>query len=530
MALRRYADSQTSSGLEGDLSNGAIPGGPVPTSYASVSGASKRDSREPARILVVDDEPVILDILRDILEFEGHSVEAVGDGLTALGRLAEQSFDVLLTDMKMPKLDGLELIRRARSDGVGEKLKIVLMTGFGTVETAVEAMKRGAFDYILKPFKPEDVVRLIDRALTELSLELENIALKETIGFYELSETLGSSLVLGEQLGVIGKLVQQNLGADAVALHTLSDDGRRRFVPRYVSDERANAVDAGRVFERLGTDAKVLAHGAEVEPFAVDGALPAGLMAVPLRARGEVFGVLAAVLERSGRRFTEGQRKGLQVFGQRAASAIEQDRMYQDLRDSFATTIEALARALEAKDPYTSGHSDRVAIYGRLIGESLGLTTSEQARIYHGGLLHDIGKIGINLSVLNKAQKLTVAEYEMFKSHTILGRRIVEPVAAFRPLIPFVFSHHEAWNGRGYPDGLAGEAIPFEGRLLAVADSYDAMTSNRPYRKALPHDIAVAELRRCSGSQFDSQMVDAFLRVIDDHRSSQSGQGCPVPE
>src|SRR5262249_28126918 len=154
----------------------------------------------------------------------------------------------------------------------------------------------------------------------------------------------------------------------------------------------------------------------------------------------------------------------------RAASAIENARMHQDLRNTFTETIEGLARALEAKDPYTAGHSDRVAVYARLIARTLQLPTSEIERAYHGGLMHDIGKIGINVSVLNKPQKLTEAEYEMFKSHTTKGKRIVEPIKFLNHLIPFIYSHHEAWNGRGYPDGLAGLDIPFEGRLMAVAD------------------------------------------------------------
>lgn len=484
----------------------------------------------PARILVVDDEPVILDILRDVLEYEGFSVSTVGDGELALQHLRAEAFDILLTDLKMPRLDGLQLIKQISTEGMGERFKTVIMTGFGTVETAVEAMKNGAFDYILKPFKPEDVVRLIRRALAELELQRENMALRETLGFYELSQALSSSMGLEEQLALIADMVRNNLGADGVSVQTLDPDDPTRFVQRLRSGRKV-AFQASKVLGELEESGRLVAHGAEVRDWVGEDPIPpSGFVGAPLKVRGHPLGFIVAYSHEAGKRFTEGQRKGLSVLGARAASAIEQDRMVRNLRDSVTATIESLARALEAKDLYTAGHSDRVAVYGRLIARAVGLDESEQERTYHGGLLHDIGKIGINLAVLNKAQKLTQDEYEMFKSHTVLGKRIIEPVKFLRPLIPFVYAHHEAWNGKGYPEGLEGEAIPREGRLLAVADSYDAMTSNRPYRKALPHDIAVAELRRCAGKQFDKTYVDAFLDAIDAFRDEERRAGKPVPE
>lgn len=483
-----------------------------------------------ARILVVDDEPVILDILRDVLEYEGFLVTTVGDGELAFERLRSEAYDLLLTDLKMPRVDGLELIRRLSEAGLVDQFKTVIMTGFGTVETAVAAMKNGAFDYILKPFKPEDVVRLIRRALAELDLQRENMALRETLGFYELSEALSSSMELDQQLGMIAELVRNNLGADGVAVHAANPDVPGETVVRFATGPDIG-INAPRIFEELKAEGRLVAHGDEVARWVAEAGLnPTGLVGSPLKVRGEPMGFIAAFSHEAGRRFTEGQRKGLNVFGARAASAIEHDRMFRSIAEGVTATIESLARALEAKDPYTAGHSDRVATYGRLIAAAVGLSESEQKRCFHGGLLHDIGKIGINLNVLNKAQKLTEEEYEMFKSHTVLGKRIIEPVKFLRPLIPYVYAHHEAWNGRGYPEGLAGEDIPFEGRLLAVADSYDAMTSNRPYRKALPHDIAVAELRRCAGKQFDRTYVDAFLAAIEKWRENEKAAGNAVPE
>ena len=204
--------------------------------------------------------------------------------------------------------------------------------------------------------------------------------------------------------------------------------------------------------------------------------------------------------------------------------------MHQNLQDTFTQTIEGFARALEAKDPYTHGHSDRVSMYARLIAAAMKLPPTDVQRVAHGGLMHDIGKIGIRSQDLNKPQKLTPEEYTMFKSHPVQGKRIIEPIAFLAHLVPCVYYHHEAWDGSGYPDGLSEVSIPRDGRILAVADSYDAMTSNRPYRKALPHEIALAEFKRCAGRQFDADVVAAFLSSVDRFRRERRDQGLPIPD
>ncbi|MEM6730889.1 MAG: response regulator, partial [Myxococcota bacterium] len=309
-----------------------------------MSAASKS-----ARILVVDDEPVILDILRDVLEYEGFDVTTVGDGGLALERIQAEAFDLLLTDLKMPRIDGLELIRQIAELGIGERFKTVIMTGFGTVETAVDAMKNGAFDYILKPFKPEDVVRLIRRALAELDLQRENMALRETLGFYELSQALSSSMGLEEQLGLIADMVRNNLGASGVSVQTLDPDEPGAFINRLSAGDELG-IESARVLGELEEHGRLLAHGEDVAQWiSGDGVSPAGFVGAPLKVKGLPLGFIVAHTIEAGKRFTEGQRKGLSVLGARAATAIEQDRMSKRLQGSVTATIESLARALEAK-------------------------------------------------------------------------------------------------------------------------------------------------------------------------------------
>lgn len=180
-------------------------------------------------------------------------------------------------------------------------------------------------------------------------------------------------------------------------------------------------------------------------------------------------------------------------------------------------TVRALAEAVDAKDPYTRGHSDRVAIYAARIATELGGDPAFVEQIHLTGLLHDIGKIGIPDVILRKPAKLTRAEYAQIKRHPEIGARILEPVDFLREVAPGVRHHHEWYDGseRGYPDRLCGGGIPYSSRIILVADSVEAMTSDRPYRRGVPLDAAAEELARCRGSQFDPEVTDAFLAMVE---------------
>lgn len=313
-------------------------------------------SEERPRVLVVDDEAVICEVLRDFLTFEGFDVSVAGSGEQAIELLRRDPFyDLVLTDLKMPGMGGLDLMRRIALEHAD--LVTVIMTGFGTVESAIEAMKHGAFDYILKPFKPEDVVRVLRRGLEKLRLTRENVALKETIGSYELSEALSSAMPLDDQLKFIVDLVGQNFDADGVAIIVEDPQHPGTYISRIVGGKTQVAIRSSAILERLiGGDA-VIAHGDEVGHWLNDPAsaerVVHSFMAAPLKIRGATFGLVGALSTRREHRFTEGQRKGLSIFGGRAANAIETARIYKNLQQTFTQTIESFARALEAKDTYT---------------------------------------------------------------------------------------------------------------------------------------------------------------------------------
>jgi putative nucleotidyltransferase with HDIG domain len=195
--------------------------------------------------------------------------------------------------------------------------------------------------------------------------------------------------------------------------------------------------------------------------------------------------------------------------------ALANARMIEEVNDFSLGTLEALARAVDAKSPWTAGHSERVTQLALAIGSAHGLDPFELSKLFRGAMLHDIGKLGISQVLLDKKGRLDRDEFNVVRSHTLIGERILEPVAAFAEIMPVVTQHHERWDGSGYPNGLVGSAIDIKARILAVADVYDAMTNPRPYRDSVdPHEV-VEMIRSQAGTQFDPEVVAAFLQVIE---------------
>src|SRR4051812_2108774 len=509
------------------------------------------------RILVVDDERVIREILSDFLSVEGYVVRTVQDGLEALRELQRRSYNLVISDLKMPNMTGLELIERITALQI--PVLTVIMTGFGTVETAIEAMKQGAYDYILKPFKVEEVVHIVQRGLDRQRLQHENIRLKDALSIYKISEAIATSLSVEKVLDLVLDATLDAVDADVVSLlledHLREEAGTgppghfvehaRKVSPRLGDGEPVPSLNFDEVLPLLSDDKPLLVHGARAHRFlsAPPQKRLVSFCSIPLKLKGRIIGMLNAYSYTKGAKFSEGQRKMLYVLGSRAAVSIENARLYESLVDTnkdltianisleenFKQTIIGFAHALEESDRYTRGHSERVANYARLIAIGMRLPEPEIENVVKSGLLHDVGKIGIRNDRLNKPGKLTPEELAMFRSHPAKGKRILEPIPFMRDIIPGCYCHHEAWDGSGYPRGLQSHNIPVCGRIVAVADAYDAMTSDRAYRKALPHEIACGELERCVGTQFDAEVVQVFLHRIEEYRKLENAAGRAVP-
>jgi response regulator RpfG family c-di-GMP phosphodiesterase len=491
---------------------------------------------ERPRVLIVDDEKFIRDILADFLGMEGYIVRTAEDGTAAMTELTKAHYDLIISDLKMPRMGGIELL-----DAIGTAAPnalTVIMTGFGTVETAIDAMKRGAYDYILKPFKVEEVIRVVQRGLEKQRLAAENLRLREAVSLYKVSEAIAASLSLEEVLSTISDAALHEIRADLVS--TWLEDGEGGFFERQRLDQGPEAghkvheygVLSPRAFiEHYSTNNALLEQGQGASRFFASPPVEpvASLVSVPLRMKTRLLGWICAVSFTRHKRFNEGQRKLLSIVGSRAAAAIENARLYEDLRATFQQTIEGLARAIDKMDRYTAGHSERVATYATYLAMRLGLPLDVVEIVRQSALMHDIGKLGCVMN-LNKPGKLTQDEYEVFKRHPVYGRDILDPIKFLHPLIPGVHLHHERWDGRGYPLGLRGNDVPLIARIIAVADTYDAMTSDRAYRRALPHEVAVGEIERCSGSQFDPEVSHSFTAGLDEFREGEVAKGQKIPD
>ena len=239
------------------------------------------------------------------------------------------------------------------------------------------------------------------------------------------------------------------------------------------------------------------------------------VLCVPLKLRDQPIGVLS-VLRETTRPFTEDDEALLGSIGAQVAVAIENYRLNLNVERTYVETIMALALAVEAKDPYSAGHSKRVGFYATKIGERMGLDADTLRMLQDAGVLHDIGKIGIKDDILLKPTPLTPEERKIMQQHSVIGEAIVKPVHSLSPVVPLVRHHHERYDGSGYPGGLKGDGIPLGARILSVADTYDAMITDRPYRARLSLETARAELKKCAGTMFDPQVVHAFLQFLDD--------------
>jgi HD-GYP domain-containing protein (c-di-GMP phosphodiesterase class II) len=237
------------------------------------------------------------------------------------------------------------------------------------------------------------------------------------------------------------------------------------------------------------------------------------IICVPVKVKEKVIGALEAINKRKREDFDQEDLSLFISLADQVAIALDNARLYQELEEMFFQTAESLADAIEKRDPYTGGHTKRVTLFSLATAKYLKLNPSERKWLKIASVLHDIGKIGIEDQILRKPELLNPEEFSAIKRHSDMGAEIIEHIRQLKDIIPGVKYHHEQINGKGYPEGLKGESIPILAKIVAVADTYDAMTTDRPYRKAMERETAIQELKRCAGVQFDSEVVKAFVQA-----------------
>lgn len=495
----------------------------VSPSQPSISAGTEDGRSSPQavpRLLVVDDEEYICEVIREMLSSEGYHIQTMTNPQRALDFVKHQQVDLVLTDLIMGKTSGVDVLdqtMRHHPDAV-----LILMTGQPTIENAVTVLKSGAYDYLVKPFSMDTLKAAIKRGLEKQRLYRENIHLKEAVSLHKISEAMGSTIRLDFLLNLILETAIKELEADMASVALLDEKGKR-WIPKASLGVPPEMLRSGLLAGQDNVSRWVMKHGRprvfdkdEIGQRFLSGQLRKNIRSVivhPLMAKGKVIGILI-LIRTKGRMspFTTGQLHSLSIIASKAASAIENSRLYEELKESYMQTLTALANAVEVRDIYTRGHTERVCYMAEFLAKQLKWSEERLWEVKMGGILHDIGKIGVPDAILNKAQTLTHEEFQIMKQHPVCGARILEGIPFLAPAIPYLLYHHERFDGKGYPYGLRNDQIPLQGRLMSVVDTFDAMTSDRPYRKAKSFKMALKEIKDCAGTQFDPHIADVFLK------------------
>jgi len=471
--------------------------------------------------LVVDDELSIQVLLRDWLTEENDlRVLTASTGIEAERILRSEPVDVLLVDLRLQECTGLDVIKRARA--LQPHIVPILMTGYPTLETAIGAVQTDIYDYLVKPFRMELLSATVRRAVEQRQLQRENMALREQLAVAELIRKIGTTQDSEEIIEAVLATVREEFDAAAVALLMFNPERGRLELRGIRGDQVTIQKPSYAAFlngETVATTA-VMAGGCPIVYSSQQGdlfddpCLGADCITQPLTISGRTVGVLNMVRRPNCAPCGDGTLRTLSLISAHAAASIDNARLYRELHEAYLDTVSALANAIEIRDPYTRGHTDRVKTLARAIAARLKWSAQDLFNLWMGCTLHDIGKLGVPDEILGKPGPLTDDEFAVMKTHPEIGVRLVEGVPFLRAAVPYIYSHHERFDGTGYPTGAAGENIPIEGRILAVVDAFDAIISNRPYRPGQPVEAAIAELKMFSGIQFDPCIVDIFLDIL----------------
>lgn len=497
---------------------------------------------ETLQVLVVDDESIICETLQLFLQHLGiRHVDTGCNGLEALNKIEQTHYDYVFVDLMMPEMNGIEVLKKIAESQ--RPTTVILMTGYPTMDVVIDAMHNGASDFLVKPFRFEDVKLAMERIQRlhllmeknwELHQELEKKKEVEELN-NQLERRIRLQTILYHIVDSLSKINRSdNLYRYVITKAIESCNARKACFLIYDQENSHLLTLAQQGFENMspGTPAKFVrnsgGHAILEKPFIEEYFGPSGgkelpldktfryngLMATPFNIRSEPFGVLLVGGKEGEKSFDSEDEFILKFLAEKTALNIENMALYDNLKQSYIASLMTLVSAIEAKDAYTQQHSSRVTEYALKIGQNMGCNADDLHRIETSGPLHDIGKIGINDNILNKPGRLTDEEFDRIKAHPIIGVNIVDPLGLEPEELAIIRNHHERWDGRGYPDGIAKDQIPRLARILAVADAFDAMSSDRAYRKALPFSVCLDELEKNSGSQFDPEVVDSALSIL----------------
>jgi len=489
------------------------------------------------KILVVDDEEIVRRVIRLHLEREGWVGIEAGDGVEALEILKKEPIDLVLCDIKMPRMDGITLLKQLKGKGV--PVPVIMISGFVDMETAIEVLRQGAFDYLTKPIQRNVLILSVKRGLEYKELIEDRRRLEaENKKYQEYMEQK-----VAEQTALIEQLFEVSIYLTTLeGLETISDflvesisrltKSRRISVLLYnKSSRRLEIIKAKGVplewvkktRQAVGEPiaGKVYADGKAVIIDAIgekNGAkgysASKAFVSLPLGNQNNPLGVINVTDKDGDVFFNRVDLKILESLAASASVAIQNDLRRMDIEEVYLELVKTLAEAIETKDAYTRGHCERVPEISLNIAKTMGLSLHQIRDILLASILHDVGKIGIPERILTKAGPLDQQEWALIHEHPDLGLNIIQHVGFLGEAREIIAQHHERYDGTGYPKGLKGESIHLGARILAVADTFDAMSSERPYHPSLKKAMIIEEIRQQAGLQFDPQVVEIFLALL----------------
>lgn len=501
-------------------------------------------------ILLVDDEEELTFVLTAHLRASGFHVLTARTGRQALEAAQAHRPDVIVMDVAMPEMDGITATRELKADERTRHIPVIMLTARSRTEDLVLGLEAGAQEYVSKPF---DVVELLARVRTVHRLAMAHRRVEELNGrledevrlktrrlqvLYDYTRELSQCQRRDQILDLIVNCTREATDCARISLMLADDSGEfltcaravgiEANVVRSIRIKRAEGV-AGKVFE-TGKTFVAQAYGSagaeQACSYERDAFLSTPLVSTSLKTQGEILGVLNVTEKRDDQPFSADEIECIRSIADAGAIALHNLIRRMRLEQSVRVLLSTVGRLSEYRDDETGVHLERVARYARLLARQMGRTGPYAVQINDefvdlialAAPMHDIGKVGIADDILTKPAALTDEEYAIMKTHTVIGHRVLSaamegtgPVPLLQMCIDIAYSHHERWDGRGYPRGLRGLNIPLSARIIAVVDAYDAITSPRRYKEASTHAEAVKRIRRDAGAHFDPAVVEAFL-------------------
>jgi len=519
-----------------------------------------REGKQKRTILVVDDDKRVVDLLQISLSQNGYHVITAGTGEEALESVRRETPHLVILDLRLPKKNGYEVCAALKSAKDTAGIPIIMVSATAEVDARLQGLMHGADDYLTKPFSPKELLIKVRRIFERLE-RAENLSIKNQELETEVARNREDLVVRNKELRfqvfsletLMGLTHQLNSSLDLEALLStviLSVVGQLRVNSAclFLSDEREDPkrLDA-MTFKGVKEDLVRSIHfeyqdeflravrpvdGEEGRPVrlhdlsedpslekSVGPLYAAGFTLVcPVMMKRKLTALLAVGEKVSGQEFHSTDLEMVKALSESAGIAIENARLFKDLQETYLATVRVLVSTIEAKDPYTHGHTERVAQYSVGIAKEMDFTQDEIQTIQLGAFLHDIGKLHTSDSILHKPGALTDEEWRLVKAHPVRGAQMLQGVKFLEKATDLVRHHHERVDGKGYPDGLRGDEITIGAKIVNVADAFDAMTTERPYRVGLTMDQAIAQLEDKAGTQFAKEVVEIMVRALRDGR------------